>query len=78
MAKHVAQFLNAPLGSGLAIASFVLIFGQTVDIVVGSGASNGLSFERIVIIVDVDVAKDKVVARSGETSDCQQTGGKDG
>ena len=55
-----------------------LDFGQTVDIVVGSGVSNGLSFERIVIIVDVDVAKDKVVARSGETSDCQQTGGNGG
>ena len=70
--------VEGSIGIGVRHRSVRLDFGQTVDVVVGSRASNGLSFERIVIIVDVDVAKDKVVARSGETSDCQQTGGNGG
>ena len=70
--------VEGSIGIGVRHRIVRLDFGQTVDIVVGSGVSNGLSFERIVIIVDVDVAKDKVVARSGETSDCQQTGGNGG
>ena len=70
--------VEGSIGIGVRHRSIRLDFDQTVDVVVGSRASNGLSFERIVIIVDVDVAKDKVVARSGETSDCQQTGGNGG
>ena len=69
--------VERPVRVGVDHGGRGLDLAQTVHIVVGARVGDGLTLERIVLVVDVDIAENKVVARGEEASDGQEAGGKE-